>query len=43
MNIFDYCSDGNDENTGRIINSPIFVPRPLVLYYSISYACSISS
>jgi hypothetical protein len=31
MNIFDYYSDGKDENTGSIINSPILVPRPLVL------------
>lgn len=36
-------SDGNVEYIGHIINSAILVPKPLVLYYNISYAVSISS
>ena len=42
-NILAYKSEGRLEYMGAIINSPIFVPNPLVLYISISAAYSISS
>ena len=36
-------SEGKVEYIGHIISSAILVPRPLVLYYNISCAVSISS
>ncbi len=41
--ILAYISEGKVEYIGHIMSSAIFVPSPRVLYYSISWAVSISS